>query len=214
MALIAPSILASNWGKLDEEVSAVCAAGADYLHLDVMDGSFVPPITFGADFVRAVKKVSSVPLDVHLMIVNPEKHVEAFVDAGAANVTIHAEVCPHLHRNVQRIHELGAKAGVAINPGTAVSTVKDILPFIDLLLIMTVNPGWGGQSFIEHSEKKIAEAKRLIDSLGAKVKIEVDGGINDATSKQCVKAGAEILVAGSYIFSSKGRYKEAIASLR
>ena len=214
MPLIAPSILASDWSRLADEVKAINEAGADYVHCDVMDGSFVPPITFGSDFVRAIHKVSKIPLDVHLMINFPEKHIAAFADAGASIITVHYEACPHLHRVIQQIHERGIKAGVAINPATPVDCLKDIVNEIDLLLIMSVNPGWGGQAFIPHSEQKLEQAAALIRASGRKVLLEVDGGINESTSKTAVKAGAEVLVAGSHIFNQKGKYAEAIASLR
>lgn len=212
--LVAPSILACDWSKLSEEVDAVTAAGADLLHLDVMDGSFVPPITFGADFVAAVKRSTKLPLDVHLMIVQPERHLEAFAKAGAACITVHQEACTHLHRTVQRIHELGVKAGVAINPATPVSTLHEIVHDADLLLVMTVNPGWGGQAFITRCEEKIAEASALIAGSGRDVLLEVDGGINAQTAKTAVSRGANVLVAGSYVFGQAGKYTQAIESLR
>ena len=214
MLKIAPSILASDWSKLAEEVQEVSSAGADLLHLDVMDGSFVPPISFGADFVAAVKRCTSVPLDVHLMIVNPENHIESFAKAGASIITVHAEACTHLHRTVQRIHELGAKAGVCINPGTPVSALHDIVLDADLLLIMTVNPGWGGQSFIANCEQKIADTAQLIKKSGRDVMLEVDGGINAETAKRAVRLGANVLVSGSFIFAQRGNYQQAIHSLR
>lgn len=212
--LVAPSILASDWGHLHDEVAAAAAAGADMMHLDVMDGSFVPPITFGYDFIRACRKATTLPLDVHLMIVNPEKHIEAFAEAGADIITVHQEVSPHLHRTVQQIHASGKKAGVAINPATPVSTLHDIVDQIDLLLIMSVNPGWGGQPFIEGSLEKIVEAAALIKACGKNIFLEVDGGITDVTAKHCVGAGANLLVSGSYIFKDKAQYKQRIASLR
>jgi len=213
MALVAPSILASDWGKLEEEVKAVSAAGANLIHMDVMDGSFVPPITFGPDFVAAAKKATSLPLDVHLMIASPERQLDAFAKAGASILTVHAEACPHLHRTIQRIHELGLKAGVALNPATPLSAVDCILPDIDLLLIMTVNPGWGGQSYIENSDEKVRQAAALIQRCGRQIHLEVDGGITDLTAKRCLRAGADILVAGSYVFKDKGKYAEKIDAL-
>lgn len=212
--LVAPSLLASDWARLAEEVKAVEQAGADMLHLDVMDGSFVPPITFGADFVKAVKKVSDLPLDVHLMIVEPEKHLKAFADAGADIITVHQETCPHLHRSIQSIHELGRKAGVAINPATPTVVLNEIVSSADLLLIMTVNPGWGGQSFIQETLPKIKAARQLIERSGRKLLLEVDGGINAETALAAVEAGADTLVAGTYIFQAKNDYQSRILSLK
>lgn len=210
---IAPSILACDWNNLGQEIKAVEQAGADWIHMDVMDGHFVPPITFGADIVKAVRRITTLPLDVHLMIEKPELHIKAFAEAGADIITVHMEACPHLHRVIQQIHEFGKKAGVSINPATPVSTLSHIINDIDLLLIMTVNPGWGGQKFIETCAQKVAQASELIRQSTAKVEIEVDGGVNAETAKRLVKFGASILVAGTYVFSSQS-YKEAIESLK
>ena len=210
-ALVAPSILAADWAHLAQEVERVQAAGADWLHVDVMDGHFVPALTFGPQMVRTLKKVSSLPLDVHLMIDNPEAQIESFADAGADYLTVHVEVCPHLHRMVQRIHELGKKAGVAINPGTSLSHLDAILPEIDLVLIMSVNPGWGGQKFIESSLGRISQISEKMRKLGRDVFIEVDGGINDCTSAQVRGAGANVLVAGTFVFGEKDYGKQVKA---
>ena len=211
--IIAPSVLAADIGRIADEAAAAAEAGADWIHLDVMDGHFVPPITFGPSLVKAVKKVCSIPLDVHLMIEKPELQLEAFCDAGADNITVHYEACPHLHRTVEQIHEFGAKAGVALNPGTSVDLLKPLLNSIDLILIMTVNPGWGGQKFIESSVDKIMHAKELISSAGGRIRLEVDGGINKETAETVVNAGANVLVAGSYIFGSDD-YRRTIKDLR
>ncbi|WP_273850363.1 ribulose-phosphate 3-epimerase [Guptibacillus spartinae] len=213
MIKIAPSILASDFARLGEEVKDVEAAGADYIHVDVMDGHFVPNITIGAPIVRALRPVTSLPLDVHLMIENPDQYIEEFADAGADILTVHAEACPHLHRTIQLIKSKGVKAGVVLNPATPVDAIKHVIEDVDLVLLMTVNPGFGGQAFIERVLSKISETKQLADSLGVTPEIEVDGGVNAETARACIEAGATVLVAGSAIYNQSDR-KAAIDQIR
>jgi ribulose-phosphate 3-epimerase len=208
--LIAPSILSADFVRLGEQVADAEASGADMIHVDVMDGQFVPNLTVGPLVLRAVRRVTSLPLDVHLMIERPERFLPAFRDAGADILTVHVENSPHLHRTVQQIHDLGAKAGVALNPATPISSLEEIIPFLDLVLIMTVNPGFGGQSFITSSLEKIKRARAILDGAGSSADLEVDGGITPATAPQVVAAGANALVAGSAIFGSGSRDREAI----
>lgn len=210
---IAPSILSADFSRLGDDIREVEAAGADYIHIDVMDGHFVPNITMGPLIVEAARKVTSLPLDVHLMIDNPEKYIEAFVKAGADIITVHAEATPHLHRTLQEIRRLGAKSGVVLNPGTPVEAIKYVLEEMDMILLMTVNPGFGGQSFIDAVVPKIAEVKEMIDSRNLIIEIEVDGGIDATTAGLCKEAGANVFVAGSAIFGKPDR-KEAIAEIR
>jgi ribulose-phosphate 3-epimerase len=211
---IAPSILASDFSRLGEQVAEAEAAGADWIHVDVMDGRFVPNITLGPVVVQAVRRSTRLPLDVHLMIVEPERYVEDFIAAGANRLTVHAETCPHLHRTVQQIRAAGAKPGVVINPATPLAAVEEILPDIDLLLIMSVNPGFGGQTFIEGSVGKIARARALRDQVGSTAEIEVDGGIDVRTAPRVVAAGATVLVAGSAIFRYPGGVAAGLSALR
>lgn len=213
MIKIAPSILSSDFARLGEEVKDVEACGADYIHVDVMDGHFVPNITIGAPIVRALRPVTNLPLDVHLMIENPDHYIEEFADAGADILTVHAEACPHLHRTIQLIKSKGVKAGVVINPATPVDAIKHVIEDVDLVLLMTVNPGFGGQAFIERVVPKIAEVKKLADDLGVSPEIEVDGGVNKETARKCIEAGATVLVAGSAVYNMEDR-KSAIESLR
>jgi ribulose-phosphate 3-epimerase len=198
--IIAPSILASDFARLGEECRAVEAAGADWLHVDVMDGHFVPNITIGPDVVKALRPHVSIPFDVHLMISPADPWLEAFAAAGANILSIHPEAGPHLHRSLKRIRELGCRAGVVFNPGTPVDCIEWILEDIDLLLVMTVNPGFGGQSFITSQLKKIERLRAMIDASGHDIVLEVDGGVTPVTAPQCVAAGATALVAGSAVF--------------
>jgi ribulose-phosphate 3-epimerase len=211
--LIAPSILSSDFGRLAEEVRAIEHAGADWVHVDVMDGRFVPNITIGPIVVEAVKRATKLPLDVHLMIVEPEKYIDAFAKAGANVLTVHVEACPHLHRTVQQIRGAGVRPAVVLNPATPVSSVEEILADLDMVLVMSVNPGFGGQSFIPGAVEKIRRLRALIDGRGLKTLIEVDGGINPSTAPQVIAAGADVLVAGNAVFREKS-YSDAIRALR
>lgn len=211
--LVSPSLLSSDFGRLAEEVRAVEAAGADWIHVDVMDGRFVPNITLGPVVVQAIKKAATRPLDVHLMIVEPEKYVEAFVKAGADILTVHVEACTHLHRVIQQIRHAGARPAVVLNPATPLSSVEEVLGDVDMVLLMSVNPGFGGQGFIPQTVDKVRRLRAMLEARGLSTDIEVDGGINAETARLVVDAGANVLVAGSYVFSSKD-YAAAIRSLR
>ncbi len=214
MTKIAPSILSADFGRLTEQIQAAEAAGADWIHVDVMDGHFVPNITIGPVVTKYARQATELPLDVHLMTEQPDRYLEAFVDAGADVLTVHQEACRHLHRTVQRIRELGAKAGVAVNPATPVELLGEILPYVDLVLVMTVNPGFGAQEFLSTCVPKIARAREMLDAAGvAKVEIEVDGGIGPKTAPVCVAAGASVLVAGNSIFGD-GRIPENLQTLK
>lgn len=201
--LVSPSLLSGNFMNLEPDIEMINNSCADYLHLDVMDGVFVPNISFGFPVMQAVASRCKKPLDVHLMIVEPQKWVNQVRDLGAEVMNVHQEACLHLHRTVQAIHDAGMKAGVTLCPATPVNTLVDIIEDLDLVLIMSVNPGFGGQPFIPHSIKKVAELRKLIDSTGSKALIEVDGGVNLTTGKELAQAGADILVAGSFVFNAE-----------
>jgi ribulose-phosphate 3-epimerase len=200
--LLAPSILSADFAKLGDAVAAVERGGADLIHVDVMDGHFVPNITIGPPVVKSLKRVAKVPLDVHLMITDPDKYIGPFADAGASMISVHVEVLPHLHRTIHAIQALGAKAGVVLNPSTPVVDISEIAADVDYVLVMSVNPGFGGQSFIPRSESKVAEVRALLDSVGNNALVEIDGGIDMSTVSRVVKAGARMLVAGHAIFAT------------
>lgn len=212
--LVAPSILSADFGRLAEEVAAIEEGGCDLVHVDVMDGRFVPNLTIGPLVVEAIAKTAKKPLDVHLMIVEPEKYVEAFVDAGASILTVHQEACPHLHRTIQQIRSAGAKVGVSLNPSTPVEAIDYVLEDLDMVLVMSVNPGFGGQRFIPSALRKIRQLRDLADSRGLKdLWIEVDGGIGPNNAEEVARAGANVFVAGSAVFGAE-RYGDAIAGIR
>lgn len=213
MALIAPSLLASNFLRLEDECKMLHESEADWFHLDVMDGRFVPNISFGLPIIEQMRATSNKIFDVHLMIVEPEKYTEDFKKAGADMLTVHYETCPHLHRNIQQIKDLGMQAGVVLNPHTPVSLLKDILGDLDMVLLMSVNPGFGGQKFIPRTLSKIRELRRMIDERGHKVKIEIDGGVTLDNAGEIIAAGADVLVAGSTVFKSSDP-KATIAQLK
>lgn len=213
MLKISPSILSADFSKLGEEIKNIEKAGADYIHIDVMDGSFVPNITIGNEVVKSLRPISSLPFDVHLMINNPDNHVEAFAKAGADIITIHAEASTHLDRSLSLIKSFDKKAGISLVPSTHEDALDYVLEKIDLILVMTVNPGFGGQKFLDSQLKKIENIRKKIDRLGKKIDLEVDGGINQETAKLAISAGADVLVSGSFIFGSKS-YSDAILKLR
>lgn len=213
MIKIAPSILSADFSKLGEEIKDVEKGGADYIHVDVMDGHFVPNITIGPLIVESIRPITKLPLDVHLMIENPDQYIEAFAKAGADYITVHVEACRHMHRTIQLIKSFGVKAGVVLNPATPVQMIDHIIDDLDMVLLMSVNPGFGGQKFIPSVLTKIKQVKELVVQKGLNVEIEVDGGVNKETAPLCIQAGATVLVAGSAVYDQANR-EQAIAALR
>ena len=214
MVYVAPSILSADFARLGEEIRDVEQGGADFIHIDVMDGHFVPNLTIGPLVVEAVRPITELPLDVHLMIEAPDRYIPAFAKAGADILSVHVEACPHLHRTIQLIKEQGVKAGVVLNPHTPVQQIEHVLEDLDLVLLMTVNPGFGGQSFISSVLPKIRQVKEMAEQKGlADLLIEVDGGVNKNTARQCIEAGANLLVAGSAVYNEKDR-KKAISNIK
>jgi ribulose-phosphate 3-epimerase len=214
MIKLAPSILSADFARLGEQIAEVAGAGADYIHVDVMDGHFVPNITIGAPVVAAIRPVTDLPLDVHLMIEHPERYISDFVQAGADIITVHVEASPHLHSTIRTIKEMGAKAGVSLNPATPIGAVEEFLRHVDLVLVMSVNPGFGGQSFIPETLPRIANMRKLLDDRGLRAELEVDGGINADNAPDIVEAGADVLVAGNSIFRAEEGISRAIERLR
>jgi ribulose-phosphate 3-epimerase len=211
---LAPSILSADFSRLGEQVAEVTKAGADYIHVDVMDGHFVPNITIGAPVVASLRSWTDLPLDVHLMIEQPEAHISQFAEAGADIITVHVEAATHLHRLVEQIKDLGVRVGVSLNPATPISSLDEVLPLLDLVLVMTVNPGFGGQAFIGSMMGKIARLRKVLDDRQAGVELEVDGGITASIAPKVVEAGAEVLVAGAAIFGSKQGAGKALREMK
>jgi ribulose-phosphate 3-epimerase len=213
MVKIAPSILSADFAKLGSEIVEVEKGGADYIHVDVMDGHFVPNITIGPLIVEAIRPITKLPLDVHLMIENPDQYIEAFAKAGADIITVHVEACRHLHRTIQLIKSFGVKAGVVLNPATPVDTIQHIIADVEMVLLMSVNPGFGGQKFIPEVLPKIKAVKEMAENKGLDIEIEIDGGVNPETAQHCIEAGATVLVAGSAIYNQED-YAKAITLIR
>lgn len=211
--IIAPSILAADFANLQRDITMINESVADWIHVDIMDGVFVPNLSMGLPVVEAVKRHARKPLDVHLMIVQPERYVEAFKNAGAEIISVHLEACPHLHRNIQQIKSLGCKAGVALNPHTPVAALAEIIGDIDLVCLMSVNPGFGGQKFIENTYRKVKDLRRLIGERNSKAQIEIDGGVNAQNAPALIEAGADVLVAGNFVFSAQDP-RQVIATLK
>ncbi len=214
MVKIAPSILTADFGRIADEVQAAEAAGVEYLHLDVMDGRFVPVITFGPTLVAAIRKAVNITLDIHMMVEHPEEQIAAFRDAGGDILNVHIEACPHPHRVLGEIHKLGAKAGLSVNPGTPLGALDELLSEVDQVMLMAVNPGWGGQSFIEASVDKVTRLRAELDRRGLSADIEVDGGINLTTGPRCAAAGASVLVAGSFVYNDRSPVADNVRALR
>ena len=214
MIKLAPSILSADFARLGEQVAEVARAGADYIHVDVMDGHFVPNITIGAPVVASIRPLTSLPLDVHLMIEHPERYISEFAKAGADIITVHVEACPHLHGTIKSIKELGVKAGVSLNPATPISAIEEIIPHVDLVLIMSVNPGFGGQSFIPATLPKITNLRKILNDRKLNAELEVDGGVTADNAPGIVKAGANVLVAGNSIFKATEGISRALQRLR
>ncbi|WP_297090576.1 ribulose-phosphate 3-epimerase [uncultured Draconibacterium sp.] len=212
-ALVAPSILSADFNHLGKDIEMINRSEADLIHFDVMDGVFVPNISFGLPVIQHVNKIAQKPLDVHLMIVNPDHFIEPFFKAGASILTVHYEACPHLHRTIQLIKSFGMEASVSLNPHTPVAVLEDIIEDLDMVLLMSVNPGFGGQQFIENTYKKVSQLRALIDSKNPNCKIEIDGGVNFETGKKLIDAGANVLVAGSFVFNDKNP-EEIISGLK
>jgi len=212
--LIAPSILSADFTRLGADLAACEAAGADWIHVDVMDGRFVPNITMGSFVVEACRRATKLPLDVHLMIEEPERHIEAFAKAGATSITVHVETCPHLNRTIQQIHSLGCKAGVTLNPSTPASALEPVLSLVDLVLVLTVNPGFSGQKFLPEALPKIGQLRGMLDAVNPSARLEVDGGVSSATLPKVQERGADVFVSGSFIFQHPQGIAEGIRALR